>query len=206
MTPAELAERVAAIRKGHEASTHPEWRETTDIGVLLAALDAEREKGATAAGPGMEVDRLADATDLSSLLTALAVCAPSQEFLNGIQGRFSGAQCAVLLAALERAADIESILAAVTEDRDHCHATIREWVRRQDAGEPLDPRADLVAENAELRRERDAMRRRAERVEMHAWLHIRAIEAITRPNERLSPTAEGLRAALADAPAPGEKP
>jgi len=47
-------------------------------------------------------DRLTDATDLSSLTVALGVCAPSQEFPNGIQGRFSGAQCAVLLAALER--------------------------------------------------------------------------------------------------------
>lgn len=46
-------------------------------------------------------------------------------------------------------------LSAMLADRD---AMMREWVRQQDAGEPFDPRADVVAENIALRREVNRLR------------------------------------------------
>lgn len=54
-----MADRVEAIRQRHEATTRPEWRETTDVGVLLAEVDrlrrveqAARELVSWVNGPG----------------------------------------------------------------------------------------------------------------------------------------------------------
>lgn len=51
-------DRIAAIRQAHEASTHPEWRDSTDVGVLLARI-AELERVEKAAQEvAYEIERM----------------------------------------------------------------------------------------------------------------------------------------------------
>lgn len=51
-------DRIAAIRQAHEASTHPEWRDSTDIGVLLTRI-AELERVEKAAREiAYEIERM----------------------------------------------------------------------------------------------------------------------------------------------------